>query len=278
MNCGANLDAIPNWCITVGMKEIFRAKKVRMCMPRDWNAAALRKVLHGPVTASVPCSLFQNHPDAMLYAAAVALHELRFDLPCNPGQFLVKRGQLRRAVLLLLFAHGTDLIVFFLGFARGPARLLVFLRRQLGRIAAARQRTGDGDGVHLIGSLVSGQPVANIGAGRRGLSFIGAQGRGHAHRIQRAVIVIFLVIGDDLQGHTGKIHAIQCIQACGRIHNDPGLHKQYLHSSGKIRRIFSCCRSYDISFSKTCQQFLRNLQKVFIRRLTLSEKYAILSA
>lgn len=73
MNCGANLDAIPDWCITVGMKEIFRAKKVRMCMPRDWNAAALRKVLHGPVTASVPCSLFQNHPDAMLYAAAVAL-------------------------------------------------------------------------------------------------------------------------------------------------------------------------------------------------------------
>lgn len=73
MNCGANLDAIPDWCITVGMKEIFRAKKVRMCMPRDWNAAALRKVLHGPVTASVPCSLFQNHPDTMLYAAAVAL-------------------------------------------------------------------------------------------------------------------------------------------------------------------------------------------------------------
>lgn len=73
MNCGANLDAIPDWCITVGMKEIFRAKKVRMCMPRDWNAAALRKVMHGPVTASVPCSLFQNHPDTMLYAAAVAL-------------------------------------------------------------------------------------------------------------------------------------------------------------------------------------------------------------
>lgn len=73
MNCGANLDAIPDWCITVGMKEIFRAKRVRMCMPRDWNAAALRKVLHGPVTANVPCSLFQNHPDAMLYAAEVAL-------------------------------------------------------------------------------------------------------------------------------------------------------------------------------------------------------------
>ena len=27
-------------------------------MPRDWNAGALRKVLHGEITANVPCSLF----------------------------------------------------------------------------------------------------------------------------------------------------------------------------------------------------------------------------
>lgn len=73
MNCGADLDAIPEWCITVGMKEIFRAKRVRMCMPRAWNAGALRKILHGPVTANVPCSLFQNHPDAMIYASEAAL-------------------------------------------------------------------------------------------------------------------------------------------------------------------------------------------------------------
>ena len=73
MNCGGNFDAIPRYCITIGMKEMFQAKKVRMCMPRDWNAGALRKVLHGPVDCHVPCSLFQNHPDAMLYAAACAL-------------------------------------------------------------------------------------------------------------------------------------------------------------------------------------------------------------
>ncbi len=72
MNCGANIEAIPENCITVGMKEIMLAKKVRMCMPRDWNAAALRKILHGEVTASVPCSLFQNHPDALIYASSVA--------------------------------------------------------------------------------------------------------------------------------------------------------------------------------------------------------------
>lgn len=73
MNCGGDLDGIPNLCITVGMKEMFQAKKVRMCMPRDWNAGALRKILQGEITAHVPCSLFQLHSDAKLYAAEVAL-------------------------------------------------------------------------------------------------------------------------------------------------------------------------------------------------------------
>ena len=74
MNCGGDLNSIPEYCITVGMKEMFMAKKVRMCMPRDWNAGALRKILHGEITAKVPCSLFQNHPDAKIYAADVALN------------------------------------------------------------------------------------------------------------------------------------------------------------------------------------------------------------
>lgn len=73
MNCGGDLDGIPRLCITVGMKEIFGADKIRMCMPRDWNAGALRKILHGPQTANVPCSLFNRHPDAVLYAARTAL-------------------------------------------------------------------------------------------------------------------------------------------------------------------------------------------------------------
>ena len=75
MNCGADLNAIPDYCITVGMKEMFMAKKVRMCMPRGWNAGALRKILHDTPTAAVPCSLFQSHPDAVLFAADVALEK-----------------------------------------------------------------------------------------------------------------------------------------------------------------------------------------------------------
>ena len=73
MNCYGDLNGIPDYCITVGMKEMFMAKKVRMCMPRDWNSGALRKVLHGDITPKVPCSLFRLHPDAALYAARDAL-------------------------------------------------------------------------------------------------------------------------------------------------------------------------------------------------------------
>lgn len=73
MNAGGNFKVIPQYCITVGMKEMFMAKKVRMCMPRDWNGGALRPVLSGVVDCRVPCSLFQNHPDAMLYATPEAL-------------------------------------------------------------------------------------------------------------------------------------------------------------------------------------------------------------
>ncbi len=73
MNAGGNFNAIPKLCITVGMKEMFMAKKVIMCMPRDWNAGALRPVLSGKVDCHVPCSLFQNHKDATLFATREAL-------------------------------------------------------------------------------------------------------------------------------------------------------------------------------------------------------------
>lgn len=78
MNCGGDIDQIPKYCITVGMKEIFMAKKIIMCQPRDWNAGASRKILHGEPTAKVPCSLFQAHKDATLFATREAL------LPTKP--------------------------------------------------------------------------------------------------------------------------------------------------------------------------------------------------
>jgi glucosamine-6-phosphate deaminase len=59
-----NVDAIPRWATTVGMREILEARQIRLYLNRDWQSAIVRKLLHGRVTAAVPASLVQRHPDA----------------------------------------------------------------------------------------------------------------------------------------------------------------------------------------------------------------------
>ena len=61
--CRGNIDRIPALAVTVGLKEILASRKVRLYLNRVWQAAIVRKILHGPVIESVPGSLLQNHPD-----------------------------------------------------------------------------------------------------------------------------------------------------------------------------------------------------------------------
>lgn len=58
-----NIDRIPRTAVTVGMKEILAARKIRLYLNRSWQCAIVRKLLHGPVTAAVPASLVRRHPD-----------------------------------------------------------------------------------------------------------------------------------------------------------------------------------------------------------------------
>jgi glucosamine-6-phosphate deaminase len=62
------IDLIPTHAVTVGMKEILSARKLRLFMNRPWQTAIIRKLLHGPVTAAVPASLAQRHPDCAIVA------------------------------------------------------------------------------------------------------------------------------------------------------------------------------------------------------------------
>ena len=61
-----NVDRIPEKAVTVGMKEILGARKVRLYLNRPWQCAIVRKLLHGPVTARVPVSLLQRHKDCRI--------------------------------------------------------------------------------------------------------------------------------------------------------------------------------------------------------------------
>ena len=69
---GGAIDAMPTQAITIGMQQILSARKVRLGVFREWHRAVIRQAAYGPVTAHFPASLLQNHPDAVIYANAVA--------------------------------------------------------------------------------------------------------------------------------------------------------------------------------------------------------------
>ena len=58
--------------VTIGMKEILGARKLRLGVFRDWHRAVCRRAAYGEVTAAFPATLAQNHPDALLYVNANA--------------------------------------------------------------------------------------------------------------------------------------------------------------------------------------------------------------
>ena len=61
---GGELSIIPRRAVTVGMREILSAGRLRFYCNRPWQSAVIRRVLHGPVTAACPASLLRTHPDA----------------------------------------------------------------------------------------------------------------------------------------------------------------------------------------------------------------------
>lgn len=67
---GGYIDGVPNWCITVGMKEILSARKIRFYMNREWQRGILRKICLDEVSGHTPATFFQEHPDAKLCVAS----------------------------------------------------------------------------------------------------------------------------------------------------------------------------------------------------------------
>ena len=69
---GGAIDAMPTQAVTLGIKQILSARKVRLGVFREWHRAVVRQAAYGPVTAHFPVSLLQNHPDAVIFANHVA--------------------------------------------------------------------------------------------------------------------------------------------------------------------------------------------------------------
>jgi glucosamine-6-phosphate deaminase len=61
---GGSLDVIPARCVTVGMREILGARRLRFYCNRPWQSAVIRRALHGAVGPECPASYLRTHADA----------------------------------------------------------------------------------------------------------------------------------------------------------------------------------------------------------------------
>jgi glucosamine-6-phosphate deaminase len=66
---GGEISIVPQRAITVGMREILAARRLRFYCNRPWQSAVVRRVLHGPITPDCPASYFRQHPDASVTVA-----------------------------------------------------------------------------------------------------------------------------------------------------------------------------------------------------------------
>jgi glucosamine-6-phosphate deaminase len=66
---GGEIAIVPRRAVTVGMQECLGARRLRLYCNRSWQSGVVRRVLHGPITASCPASLMRLHADAVLSVA-----------------------------------------------------------------------------------------------------------------------------------------------------------------------------------------------------------------
>lgn len=68
-NFGTAYQFVPPMSVTLGLKEVLSAKKVRVFSDTGaWKQTALRVALFGPITTEYPITFLQEHPDALITA------------------------------------------------------------------------------------------------------------------------------------------------------------------------------------------------------------------
>lgn len=69
---GGAIEDMPRYAVTIGMREILGAKRIRIGVFRQWHRAVLRRAACTEPGGGFPASLLQNHPDAAILANDVA--------------------------------------------------------------------------------------------------------------------------------------------------------------------------------------------------------------
>lgn len=59
-------ERVPTRAVTIGYRQIFSSKRVRVYLNRPWQRSVVRKLLFGDITPRFPASLLRDHPDTRL--------------------------------------------------------------------------------------------------------------------------------------------------------------------------------------------------------------------
>jgi glucosamine-6-phosphate deaminase len=74
----ASIDEVPRHCVTQGLGTILRARQLILLAWGEAKAEALAAAVEGPVTAAMPASVVQLHPEVTVIVDEAAASSLRF--------------------------------------------------------------------------------------------------------------------------------------------------------------------------------------------------------
>jgi glucosamine-6-phosphate deaminase len=73
-------ERVPQQAVTVGMKQILAARRIRVYLNRPWQSSVVRKILFAPISASFPATLIREHGDAALGLTRLVAEKPEFAL------------------------------------------------------------------------------------------------------------------------------------------------------------------------------------------------------
>lgn len=58
-----DLRGMPEWCITIGMKQILESRAIYIALNRAWQHGTFKRVLNDKIQAQIPATLLRTHPN-----------------------------------------------------------------------------------------------------------------------------------------------------------------------------------------------------------------------
>ena len=81
----SSIDEVPKYCVTMGIGTILEARKLLLLASGANKAEAVAAALEGPITASVPASAVQLHPDVTFIIDKAAAASLKREYHTEPS-------------------------------------------------------------------------------------------------------------------------------------------------------------------------------------------------